>query len=295
MIGLLAIALCFIAFAQSNAISMSKPPTDSAGDGIIKDLRFEIPSAVQNKKGVHIRILLDQKELFRGNLAAVKGGDFNFTVPDSVLHNGENKMIVQFFIPPSEATVAQSFLMVDVGITDKLIPGTAITQKRVVAAVGASALLGLGLRRALRSADRQEHRLPVVDPLGDPPLAVQPVASPEPIAPAAPPPPAEQKEEVTPKPSIPLVRPSIVRSDYKSCLQKENIMKQLDIIRNNKMTSVAVGTILLSPFSARALKFGKKEKVHTSPIAKVVDINFGKARAVLIKAWEATTRLLKNL
>lgn len=263
----------------------------SGGGGIIKDLRFDIPPQMQSKRGLHIRILLENKELFRGDLAAVKTGDFNFTVPDSVMHNGENKLIVEFFLPPSELTLAQSILTVDMELEDSKVPH--LTPKRVAAAVGASAILGLALRQSMREAPSQSKPpLPPAAQTSGPP---DPVIAPQP-----------EVDKVRDEPEVgrggnqpslrefsPPVRPTqLLRPGCNQFLQRDVMMKQLDCIRNNKMASVAVGAVILSRFSSSILKFGQKEKVKSSPVSTIAGRSFGKARRVLQSTWNAVRRIL---
>lgn len=273
---------------------MPKFPADNdSNGGIVKDLKFEIPTAVQNVKGVHIKILLESTELFRGDLSAVKAGDFNFSVPDSFMHNGENKLVVEFFVPPSDLTIAQSILVVDMGQLES--NSITLSQKRIAAAVGATAVIGLGLHRVLRGNPAPVSLAHAEPTSTSPPSMPHPKASPLPEQDQ---PPATQKDENRPAPNVPLPKavpllmPQILTPKCSQFTRNEMITKQLDLLKNNKLASAVIGAAVLSRLTSTVVsRFGQKAKVDTTPI---VCKNFGKARNALSRTWNAARRIING-
>jgi hypothetical protein len=295
------------------AASISAEAVSSGGTGeqaaAERDLQVLVPESVKGRRNVHIRILLQEEELFRGSLAAVKAGDFNFTVPDRVLRGGKCTLVVDFFIPPSETSVAQSAIEVEGVSGDRfkwqVVSATQIGQ--ISAAAGSAAVLGLGARQAFRNAGVRRGELPQVVESRSPPFP--------PPAPAFPPPPATvtattlERPFITPPPAprgsmdqvrstppMPLITPKIVKSAFKQCMQQEFLSNQLASIGNNKVASAAIGAVLLSPATSRVFRLMHKEKIRTSPVTaiEVVDKYFDRAGSILDHALSRALSLLRG-
>jgi hypothetical protein len=284
------VAAVILLTALFSSCSAVESAASVSADGAVRDLQFEVPESVKGRRNVHIRILLQDEELFRGSLTAVRQGDFNFTVPDRVLRGGKCTLIVDFFIPPSEVSVAQSIIEVEGGgETSGLELVISLKQiGQIGAAVGSAAVLGLGARQAFQNAGARRGELPVVWELSASP-------PPPPTAPTPPPPPAtlldrpfvtpaprEPMDQERPTPPMPRISPAIV----KSAMQKEFLSNQLASIRNNKVVSAAIGAILLSPVTSAAFRRMQRGKVSTTPV-RIVDKQFSRARTVLDKTWNS--------
>lgn len=278
--------LCFL-LQQSNAFFAFI--RGAARESVVRDLKFEIPSSVRGQKDVHIRILLQNKEVFRGSLDDVKAGDINFTVPEAATAGGDGSMIVDFFIPPSEMSIGQSFLLVEVDSDDSIAP--VVSSKRLVAAVSSSAFLGIGLGSLLRRSSSPQIEVPPPQKIEIRPMQAFPQAEMRDDLHLSP------KENPTPR----FVFPHIPPPGYVSKLKRDSaaIMSRLqqvkDIINEHRVPAAAVGAVVAVQAASSLLKFATKPpppKFKTSPVITIMDRNTVKVRDVLAKSVKMIRKIL---
>ena len=262
---------------------------DEETNSIIRDIKFEIPDSVRDKKGVYIRIIVDNKEIFLGSLDAVKAGDFNFTIPENIIEKRKNSMIVDFFIPPSQSSIGQTAFIVD--MSDKPAGNYRYLNRAYATVLGSAAVIALGTRQLLRNSaestilvgDAHQIKLPIQD-----------------IAPS-------MQDVKHPTPSVDIrnnhlvnrLQPQVSSTTMKQlqtpakCDQLALISNQLEFMKKNKITAAAIGEVVMSYATSTYLRFSQKDKIKTSPI-NIVDKNYAKVRGTMMKSWKTIRKQLQK-
>jgi hypothetical protein len=137
-----------------------------SNSGATANMKFSVPELIDIREDVYFRIMLEELEVFSGPIKSLQRGSLNFTVPDRVITLGKNVMTVEYFVPPTNYSIGNSVIVVD--LAPEVEQATRARRFLYGGTIGGAGGLVLGTifaRRWLATHSRSFEQPPVISPV----------------------------------------------------------------------------------------------------------------------------------